>query len=189
MHHGEAAPVLKTSAQLLSGPWDADTKQAVVGKLPESVYKLFTLRNACFHHTEQLCPEPQPKERKKVNEFQSLPKDLPRLSSNWKRSVMKSGWPKHSLLGTEFCTGERENGRRGITILYNRTYQQKKGSQELAPKPGTPSAPSGLGYWGSLPADEVAGFSAFDPVYLHDLLYVPAGIQCGLLTQNLVFGR
>lgn len=35
---------------------------------------------------------------------------------------------------------------------------------------------SGLGSWGSLPAGELTGFSAFDSVYLHDLLHAPAGI-------------
>lgn len=35
----------------------------------------FLLRNTCFHHSELLCAWPQPKETKKVNQFQSLYKD------------------------------------------------------------------------------------------------------------------
>lgn len=48
------------------------------------------LGNACFHHGELLCAEPQPKETKKVNPFQSLCKDLPILSGKGKESGMKS---------------------------------------------------------------------------------------------------
>ena len=79
--HGDTAPVLETSAQLLSGAWDADTKQPVAGKFPESMYKLFTLRNACFHRAEQLCAEPQPKEPEKANQFHPCTV-LPRSSSS-----------------------------------------------------------------------------------------------------------
>lgn len=86
-------------------------------------------------------------------------------------------------MGTEFCTDERENGRRGITVgLVN----QRRGLGSWPLNQGPP-AWSGLGYWGSSPADELAGFSTFDSVYLHDLLHVPAGIRYDLWTQPRIW--
>lgn len=48
------------------------------------------LGNACFHYGELLCAEPQPKETKKANPFQSLCKDLPILSGKGKEGGVKS---------------------------------------------------------------------------------------------------